>query len=42
VSRFSISCAANVGDNLGIDAVGGSVAIIWNDKLSVTTLSRLE
>jgi len=37
VSRFSMFCAAFVGDNLDIDAVDGNVAIIWNDKRNVTT-----
>jgi hypothetical protein len=37
VSRFSIFCAAFVGDNLDINAVDGNVAIIRNDKRNVTT-----
>jgi hypothetical protein len=35
VSRFPVFCQAFIGDYIDIDAVGGKVAIIWNDNRNV-------
>jgi hypothetical protein len=36
VSRFPVFCAAFIGDYIDIDAVGDTVAVIWNDNRDVT------
>jgi BNR/Asp-box repeat len=36
VSRFPVFCAAFIGDYIDIDAVDGTVAVIWNDNREVT------
>jgi BNR/Asp-box repeat len=35
VSRFPVFCAAFIGDYIDIDAVGNTVAVIWNDNRNV-------
>lgn len=35
VSRFPVFCAAFIGDYIDIDAVGDTVAVIWNDNRNV-------
>jgi hypothetical protein len=35
VSRFPVFCAAFIGDYIDIDAVGTTVAVIWNDNRNV-------
>lgn len=37
VSRFPVFCAAFIGDYMDIDAVGSTVAVIWNDNSEVGT-----
>jgi hypothetical protein len=37
VSRFPVFCAAFIGHYIDIDAVGGTVAVIWNDNRNVVS-----
>jgi len=37
VSRFPVFCQAFIGDYLDLDAVGGRVAVVWNDNRQVSS-----